>query len=79
MRGARTQKALQGVSVLLRVPAKDWSRSALSDAAGTYRFTDLPCGSYELGFFYGSDMQRMNITVNHGGVRAPTQQLADAP
>ncbi len=40
--------ALPGVAVSVKNPATGLARSAVSDAAGGYRFTSLPVGSYEV-------------------------------
>jgi Carboxypeptidase regulatory-like domain/TonB dependent receptor-like, beta-barrel len=40
--------ALPGVAVTVKNPATGFTRSAVSDAAGIYRFTALPIGAYEV-------------------------------
>jgi hypothetical protein len=40
--------ALPGVAVSVKNPATGFTRSAVSDATGVYRFTSLPVGAYEV-------------------------------
>ncbi len=62
---AATGQVMTGVTVVATSPVLQGTQSALSDANGFYKITNLPPGVYVVAFYYASiTVKRTDITVN---------------
>jgi outer membrane receptor protein involved in Fe transport len=69
---------LPGASVTITSPALQGSRTAVTDAAGRFRFPALPSGTYTVtGALSGfTKSERRNVAVNIGGVASVPLQMS---
>ena len=74
VKDAKTHDVLEGVTVVATSPAMQGSASELTDDDGTYLLTNLPAGTYEVVFYYGTGKQRNTGVV----VRVATGDMRSA-
>jgi hypothetical protein len=84
---------IAGTSVALRDPDTSWTRRAVTDRDGTFRFTDVPAGSYEVRIDYAGfapylhtgftlaigQTARLNVVLQPAGVVESVAVSAQPP